>query len=156
MLVFIREIPESVTRQDLRHFVGEAFRSPWNRLFGRKGEIRELDILKITDEETQTVEYHGLVDIEPSKSAMLAIRRLNKSRLLGRSVDVRRYWIRSTYRDRRGQPQGAEELSLPERRMRDRRRPRLREERVHVSGPVTVASDSSPWLTVVGEETAGS
>lgn len=155
MLVFIRRIPESVTRQDLRHFVGQAFRSPWNRLFGRKGEIRALDILKITDADAETIEFHGLVDIEPAKSAMLAIRRLGRVPLLGRNVQVRQYRVRSAYRDRRGQPPGQGELSIHNRRVGDRRRPNLREERVHVSGPLVAGVPADRWLLNSAEETFG-
>ncbi len=135
MLVFIREIPESVSRQDLRHFVSEGLRSPWRRLLGHNGEIRALEILRILDEEAGTIEFHGLVDIESAKDAQRVIRRLNGRRLLGRNVEVRQYHVRSPQRDRRGQPHAEGELLVPDRRVRDRRRSHLRRERVHVSAP---------------------
>lgn len=135
MLVFIRMIPESVTRQDLQHYVAQAFRSPWARLFGRPARVKTLEILKLTDEGEQTVEFHALADIEPKKSALLAIRRLNRVPLLGRRVAVRKYYTRSDYRDRRGQPPDQGSLSIQDRRTHDRRRPHLRREQVQISGP---------------------
>jgi len=150
MLVFIRMIPESVTRQDLQHYVAEAFHSPWARLFGRPARVKTLEILKLTDEGDQTVEFHALADIEPKKSALLAIRRLNRVPLLGRHVAVRKYYTRSDYRDRRGQRPDQETLSIQDRRMQDRRRPHLQREWVQISGPAIASA--TPDLPVSGQD----
>ncbi len=146
MLLFIRMIPESVTRQDMQHYVAQAFRSPWARLFGRPTQVKNLEILKLTNEDDQTVEYHALADIEPTKSALLAIRRLSRIPLLGRRVAVRKYYTRSDYRDRRGQRPDQGSLSIQDRRMHDRRRPHLRREQVQISGPA--AASMTPDLQV--------
>jgi RNA recognition motif-containing protein len=134
MLIFIRVLPESVTRDDLYQFASRAVRSPWSRMFGQRGRIKGVDILKITDQERGSVAYHGLVDIEPAKSAMIAIKRLDGSEINGKRVLVRKYYTRSRYRDRRGQMPQPAALTILNRRLKDRRRPQLSKEMVHVSG----------------------
>ncbi len=150
MLVFIRLIPESVTRQDLQLYVEQALRAPWSRLFGQRGTVKSLEILKLTDEDSQAIEFHALVDIEPPKSARLAIRRLNRTPLLGRRMTVRKYYTRTSFRDRRGQRPDQGPLSIQDRRVHDRRRPHLQQEWVHISGPSAagVASD----LQIAGQD----
>jgi len=101
MLIFIRLLPESVTQGELRRFVEKAIHSPWRNLFLARSKIRMAEIRKLVNRATGSVEYHGLVDIEPAKGAVTAIRKLHLTPLKGKTVEVRKYYKRSPLRDRR-------------------------------------------------------
>ncbi|MGD8930934.1 MAG: hypothetical protein PVI52_00090 [Chromatiales bacterium] len=92
------------------------------------------EIRKLVNRATGSVEYHGVVDIEPAKGAVRAIRKLNLTPLKGKTVEVRKYYKRSPLRDRR--EGGSQEATSANRRKRDRRRPNLAEESVTISGPL--------------------
>jgi len=148
MLIFIRLIPDSVTDKDLRRFVRHVLCSPWRRLFRRWGDIRTLRIIKITNQETFSIEYHGLVDVEPAQVADTAIKKLNRTELGGKPVQVRKFHKRSGYRDRRRQDPGMEGLAIHNRRKRDRRRASLSAEGVYVAGALFPGEILSIYTTV--------
>jgi len=148
MLIFFRLIPDSITEKVLRRFVRDALCPPWRRLFRRWGNIRSIRIIEITNQETFSIEYHGLVDVEPARLADAAIKKLNRTELGGRSVQVRKFHKRSGYRDRRIQGPGIEELAIQNRRKRDRRRASLSTERVYVAGALLPAEILSFYTAV--------
>ena len=123
MWVFVRGIGKGTTRKQLREFVLKGFKPGW-MVFSRaeRNQIKRCEILRITDNATKRNEYHGLVKIEPTKSAMLVIRRLHNAQLNGVSVEVRKYHQRSTYRDRRDHFSDQQRENGTERRRQDRRR----------------------------------
>jgi hypothetical protein len=148
MLIFIRLLPESVTQGELRRFVEKAIHSPWSGLFFARCKIRMAEIRKLVNRATGSVEYHGVVDVEPAKGAAKAIRKLNLTPLKGKAVEVRKYYKRSPLRDRR--EGGSLEAASANRRQRDRRRPNLVAESVTISGPLRAgrlkASQVSPEI----------
>jgi hypothetical protein len=105
------------------------------------------EIRKLVNRATGSVEYHGLVDIEPAKGAVTAIRKLHLTPLKGKTVEVRKYYKRSPLRDRR---ERGDEGVAENRRKRDRRRPNLMAESVTISGPLRAgrlkASQVSPEI----------
>jgi hypothetical protein len=133
MLVFIRLLPEAVTQNDLRKFVGKAIRSSWLHWLFPQARIHSTEIRKFANGQNHSVEYHAIVDIEPAKAAVAAIRKLNRTPLKGKQVEVRKYYHRSLLRDRRKALQ-EDAQEGDERRRRDRRRESLEVERVGVSG----------------------
>jgi RNA recognition motif-containing protein len=135
MLIFIRLLPESVTQGELRRFVEKAIHSPWRNLFLARSKIRMAEIRKLVNRATGSVEYHGLVDIEPAKGAVTAIRKLHLTPLKGKTVEVRKYYKRSPLRDRRERG-NKNEAVFENRRKRDRRRQNLVAESVTISGPL--------------------
>jgi len=153
MLIFVRLLPEAVTQGELRRFVERAIHSPWRSLFFSRSKIRMAEIRKLVNRATGSVEYHGLVDIEPARGAVTAIRRLNLTPLKGKTVEVRKYYKRSALRDRR-ERSAPEEVS-ENRRKRDRRRPNLVAESVTISGPLRAgrlqASQVSPQILRIVE-----
>jgi len=134
MLVFVRMIPESVTIGDLRHFVGKGMGSLRNYIFGRQGAITSVFIFRVTNPKTHSVEYHGMVDIQPAASAQATIRRLNRTHLKRMPVEVRKYFHRSQLRNKRTGQSIREHESFNDLRKRDRRRSRLTVKSVAVSG----------------------
>ncbi|MES9961333.1 MAG: RNA-binding protein [Sedimenticola sp.] len=136
MLVFIRMVPASVTNGDLRHFVDRGMGSMWDRFFGRRGNITASTILRFTNPKTQSVEYHGVVDIEPATSAQAMIKKLNRTPLNGVPVEVRKFYHRSALRDRRKDRLNTETGSVTDMRRGNRRRSHMNIEPVSISGPV--------------------
>ncbi|MCP4862894.1 MAG: hypothetical protein GY897_02845 [Alteromonas sp.] len=134
MLVFIRMIPMAVTCDDLYRFIHKGMGSFFTQLLGKKGTVTELSILKFANQEAHSVQYHGLVDIDPVTSAQAAIKRLNQSRLNGVPVEVREFYDRSPSRDRRESQSAVESAAFKDQRRGDRRCNQLNIEPVTVSG----------------------
>ncbi len=134
MLVFVRMIPMAITCDDLYHFIHKGMGSFFTQLLGNKGTVTELSILRFTNQEAHSVQYHGLVDIDPVTSAQDAIKRLNQSRLIGVPVEVREFYDRSSSRDRRKRQSAIESASFKDQRRGDRRCNQLKIEPVTVSG----------------------
>ncbi len=124
MLVFIRNMPESISSDELHRLVDAVMKRSWFP-FRQRGSIENLDIIKVQDQDNRTVEHHGLVDIEPDGTALAAIKKLNRSFIGGGQVSAGPYSIRSAYRDRRGHKPHEEDLSVIDRRRGDRRRENL-------------------------------
>ena len=143
MLVFVRLIPETVTIGDLRHFVDKGMGSLRDYIFGRQGAITSILIFRVTNPKTHSVEYHGMIDIQPAASAQATIRRLNRTLLKGMPVEVRKYFRRSPLRDRRTGQSDRKRESFKDLRKKDRRRYQLDLEPVYVSGSVK-AGDAIP------------
>lgn len=127
MDIFIRRLPESVTRLDLIHFVADALPSHWS-LFSHASEHAPVDceIMQLTDCDTQLTEYHGIAHFANPTEALAVIGRLDGRTLKGKPMQVRKYFHRSELRDRRklsDQQLPAEETV--ERRRSDRRRSEL-------------------------------
>ncbi len=102
-------------------------------------------IFKVTNPKTHSVEYHGMVDIQPATSAQTAIKSLNRTHLKKMPVEVRKYFHRSPLRDRRAGQSIREHESFNDLRKRDRRRSRLTVEAVAVSGSVK-AGNATPAM----------
>ena len=143
MLLFIRMIPRSVTSGELDRFVRKGMGSFWTRFLVRQEIAVRPKVIRITNRKTHSVEYHGIVDIEPATSAQAAIRRLNRTRLKGKRVEVRHFFRRSPLRDRRVGHLSVEHDSSTDIRSRDRRRNQLVIEPVSVSGAVEAGDSSS-------------
>jgi hypothetical protein len=125
MMLFIGHIPAHSTERDFMRFVtrfGNGLLS-WVP-FVSKPALRKCHILRIEDQLARSVEFHGLLSIQPSKSSQNLLQKLDGKQFNGKPVEVRRYYKRSFRMDRR--IIHTESDSLPvERRRRDRRRPAL-------------------------------
>ena len=134
MRLFVPNLPESVTESELRRLVRRQVRSPWLRLWRRSGSITALEIVQFTNPDPRSVEYHGIIEIEPELPALRAIRKLNGSRIKGKAIEVRMYHRRSSYRERRIQQIESQGGVMFNRRKGERRRLHLQREIVEVSG----------------------
>jgi len=125
MWIFIRQIPKGTTHEELGKFVSKGLRPFWIFFpLPSHAKVKRYEILKIFDPEAKTTEYHGLVQVYPSKAALQVTERLNGLKLQGKLIEVRKYFHRSPYRDRRRILSEREEQN--EHRRQDRRRDRLR------------------------------
>lgn len=124
MKIFIKNVPSSTTHRALREFVEQVFSPRWYAPFAVKGNVKSCTVQKITDLDTGDVEYHGLLDIQPYTAAQHAIEKLNKKKLNGRPVEVRKWHVRSPS-DRRDLFRKHSLWPFKERRKGERRRPNL-------------------------------
>lgn len=142
MDIFIRMLPPSVTRLDLINFVASGLRPRWDILqICKPMAIGSCEIIKITDPDLQTVEFHGLVHVPEAKKATELIKRLNGALLKGKKMQVRKFTRRSQWRDRR-----KHDLEMPVdegleyTRRNERRRPHLLKR--SLSAGTTMVEDS--------------
>ncbi len=135
MKLLIRQLPASITEQDVKNFVSKGVTPLWKRFLPTKTRVDDIKILKITDAVRHTVEYHGVVAISPESAVTAAVRSLHAKRLKETSVAVDRYHNRSSYRDQRSSQIEPRELAISDRRIADRRRSGLLIEQVLVTGP---------------------
>ncbi|MCB1857199.1 MAG: RNA-binding protein [Gammaproteobacteria bacterium] len=123
MWILISKISPDTTHDDIYRFAKRGVKGPWlNISSSLRGKVKRCGILRISDRSNNYLECHGLVSIEPIKFAMQAIERLHGRRIRGASVGVRRYFSRSTERDRRNLFNQSPVPEHKERRRNDRRR----------------------------------
>ena len=133
MWVFVRRVNNTTNRRELEKFIRRGLKPRWIFFpFPSHGTIKRCEILCITDKKNNTIEYQGLAEIMPSKAAVAAIHRLNDTLLKGKAVEVRKYFRRSSYRDRRDHFTD-QEAAGEERRKRDRRRSNLHSRILHAT-----------------------
>jgi hypothetical protein len=95
LVVFLSDLPAQLTVRDLKDLIREEIRSAPPRRLHLGTRICECSILRITDLNRGTVEYHGLVEIRPPRLAIQVIDRLDGKLLGGQRISVRRYRQRS-------------------------------------------------------------
>ena len=101
VMLFLRRIPEGVTRKELKRFLRSRVEGLGSRPFSLRAAVCDCSILCIIDPESGAREYHGLVEVQPAQAAMRAIEALNGKPLRGRPIEVHRYRHRSPLRDQR-------------------------------------------------------
>ena len=128
MILFIGHIPAHTKECDFIRFVTKLGSNPlsWLPFFSRPA-LRKCQLLRIEDLQRRTVEFHGLVSIQPTKSSKNLLQKLDGQKFKGKPVEVRRYFKRSFRMDRRVVHTDPESISV-ERRVGDRRRPSLQTE----------------------------
>ena len=122
MLLFIMHIPGNTTKQELANFVASARHKLLRWLpFVALPALGKCEIVQIVDRMQNTVEYHSLVSV---KAGHVVMERLNGAKFSGKPVQVKPYFKRSPYKDRRRRHADLDAL-VQERRQKDRRRPSL-------------------------------
>ena len=138
MVIFIRKIPANTKLSELISFVEPAVKGG---LFRKAGIIRDAKVLALRDTRLRTVEFHGLVTIEPEKVALRAIKKLRGKRFKGKFVVIRQYFQRDWHNDKRQKPQEITVAEMMDRRKTDRRRGKDLEILTDISGQFSSAGD---------------
>lgn len=120
MLIFLARIPSNSTKQDIANFIGPALTGG---LLTPKGTLDSIKIKTIRDRNTNEIEHHAIVKVEPDKVALRVILKLNRTKLKGKPINVRQYRIRNNKNDRRRHSQLIDKYYS--RRAGDRRRDSL-------------------------------
>ena len=100
-MLFVRRLPQDLSRKALRVLIQGAIRDPGRHAFSMRASVCGCSILRITDSASGDSEVHGLVEVQPAKAAMRVIEALNGKQLQGSELEVRRYHHRSSLRERR-------------------------------------------------------
>jgi len=137
MIIFVRKISANTKLSELIAFVEPTVKGG---LFRKGGVIKGAKILALKDTRLRAVEYHGLVNVEPEKEALRAIKKLKGKRFKGKFVVVRQYYQRNWHNDKR---QTQQSLDNVERRMTDRRRGKDLEVIEDISSQFSNAGDFS-------------
>ncbi len=126
MLVFIPNIPENSTQEELCSLVIHAFQGGWPRPVFGQWRAEACDILEIHDQDADTLEYHGLIKVQDERAGQTLIKQLRGAEFKGRRITAKDYQIRNQQRERRRALPENNNLAIIDRRQRDRRRPNLR------------------------------
>jgi len=132
MWILVKQIDATTTERDLERFATRAFLPGWLPVpVRRHGAIKRCEILRITDRNTNSCEFYGLVRLEPVAKAQLLMQRLEGARFKGRAVEVKQFQRRISQRDRRQSFNEWRGTRQQDRRRQDRRRPDLQIKILH-------------------------
>ena len=128
MIIFLGHIPANTTKNELVDYIEPVLKGG---LFQKSGRVENVKILVLKDKNTHTMEYHGLVTVEPDAAANRVIKKLNRKVFKGRHIAVREYHFRTWHNDPRSNMHEYNE-ELMNKRKADRRRPKFEEENEEV------------------------
>lgn len=118
MLIFLARIQPNTTKRDIINFISPVLKGG---LFVSNGILENIEIRALRDSCVNVIEYHAIVKVEPDKAALRVIHQLNRKKLNGKPINVRRYYIQSRGNDPRLKNQYPV-LKIKERRLSERRR----------------------------------
>jgi len=95
MKIFIRCNGGAFSRDELSGFVRRGLRGPWYTGFRQTGDIVQCQIVRAMDRSGRRIEYHGLVEVRPTRIGWQLINRLNGRSLHGQAVEVRKWFERN-------------------------------------------------------------
>jgi len=95
MKILIPHVPSAITRQELLSIVQGAVKPKWFMPFRSGGTVAKCKLVRILDMDTGGVEFHGLIDIYPEKTAEKTIKRLHGTTINGYRLSVRK-WVDRT------------------------------------------------------------
>ncbi len=126
MWIFIKGIPKQMDSKALERFIKRVLSPGWLP-FAVAGRIRikGSKILKIVHTRTRSVEYHGLIQIQPASRAESVIERINRSKINGRTLESHPFSKRFTRADRRNAFLEVGDRGSTDRRRIERRRRNL-------------------------------
>jgi len=102
LMLIVSGLSDKVTRRDLRSHFRQFLKSKGHNRWLGQGMIRSCEIVRITDLDNGDLHYHGLVELQPAKLALLAIRELTGTLIDGHPLEVRRYHHRTAFYDQGG------------------------------------------------------
>jgi len=121
MIIFLRRIPGNTKKHEIIDFVSPALKGG---LFQKSGHIEQVKILVLKNTQTNALEFHGLVTIDPDVAAERIIKKLNRKYFKDKPIAVREFYYRSWHNDHRINMHERNEELINKRKI-DRRRARL-------------------------------
>lgn len=123
MRIIIRQIPVSMSCQELERLVWSRTKTGWFRPFKDRPVISSCQIVRVSGAGKQEKEIFGLATVRPRSAAVRAIGKLNKVVLNNARIQAREFFDRTYQRDRRRLvPALGDGESAVERRKGDRRK----------------------------------
>ena len=98
MIIIIGKISAKTRKQDLINFVHPTIKG---NFFQKPGQLTYVKVVTHIDKLSEKIHYYGMILIPSDIVAERVIRKLNKKRLLGALVTVRKYHSRSWRNDPR-------------------------------------------------------
>jgi hypothetical protein len=142
MILFLRKISATTHYDDIASLIEPVLKG--GLLSRRKGQIRNVQMLIIKDNARSTLEYHGLVTVEPDEIAEKVIEKLSKRLFQGRVIEVRPYIYRSWKNDPRTNKQPPNFVLICERKG-DRRRRNLEKKIINHNAHGQFVCDFDFW-----------
>ncbi len=99
MKIFIKNIPENTTPDDLVRFFTPFLKKSLKHPFRTKGKLTKQYVVAQIDQEDNIVGRHGLVTIEPDEVAKSILKRMRRIPFKGKKVIVRKFIDRSWQND---------------------------------------------------------
>jgi hypothetical protein len=143
--LFLRNLPPNTSRKDLKSFVHRELQRAGVTGLPLFNLCTNCSILRVQGLGAGTIEYHGLVEVQPARIALLAIDILNGKQMHGAAIEVRRYRHRSQWGEHRQRSEpflGGALLAVP---LTERRRANLKIDLVERT-PALPASQGQPAL----------
>ncbi|MEJ2620969.1 MAG: hypothetical protein P8163_12075 [Candidatus Thiodiazotropha sp.] len=124
MWIFYKHLPKNVTLKEIQSVTIKGARSGWSpvSLF-KKPKIKRTKIIRIRDTHKDSVEYHAIIQVNPTSITNTIIDNLDGKTVNGLYLRPHRYHRRFANRDRRSMQLNAQQGN--ERRKSDRRRDNL-------------------------------
>ena len=108
MILFVRDVPKNISRQELRRSVQEALKPRIRLPFQDLPTVTKAQFLVIHDRDTGGTERHGLVMVENGRKGESALGKFRRVRLKDRICTVRPYVKRGAQKPaKRVSPQGS-------------------------------------------------
>ncbi|MCG7898221.1 MAG: hypothetical protein JAY99_12500 [Candidatus Thiodiazotropha lotti] len=124
MWIFYKHLPKNVTLKEIQSVTLKGARNNWSPLsIFNKPRIKRTKIIRIRDLQKDSVEYHAIVQVNPTSATETIIENLDGRTVNGLYLRPHRYQRRFANRDRRNMQN--EVAQSGERRKSDRRRDNL-------------------------------
>jgi hypothetical protein len=124
MWIFYKHLPKNVTLKEIQNVTVKGARSSWSPLsLFKKPRIKRTKIIRIRDTKKDSVEYHAIIQVNPTSITDTIIENLDGKTVNGLYLRPHRYHRRFSNRDRRNMQSDAQQSN--ERRKSDRRRNNL-------------------------------
>jgi hypothetical protein len=123
MWIFYRHLPRGVTTKEIQRVTQKGAYGSWSPLFlFAKPKIKRSKIIRIRDPQTESIEYHAIVQVDSPITADTIIQNLDGKTVNGLFLKPHRYYRRFSNRDRRinhDEPYDSEERRATDRRRRN-------------------------------------
>ncbi|MET0091872.1 MAG: hypothetical protein ABW068_17985 [Candidatus Thiodiazotropha sp.] len=124
MWIFFKHLPRGVTTKEIATITRKEAHKSWLPLhILSKPKVMRSKIIRIKDLESETLEYHAIVQVDSSELADTIVENLEGRTVNGLFLKPHRYFRRFPNRDRRSRHDG--ESPVTERRLMERRRKNL-------------------------------
>ncbi|MET0027457.1 MAG: hypothetical protein ABW101_07440 [Candidatus Thiodiazotropha sp.] len=124
MWIFFKHLPRGVTTQEIVTITCKGAHKSWLPLhILSKPKIKRSKIIRIKDLESETLEYHAIVQVDSSELADTIVENLEGRTVNGLFLKPHRYFRRFPNRDRRSRHDS--DSPVTERRLTERRRKNL-------------------------------
>lgn len=100
MIVFFRHIPDDSYPSEIVALIEPVIKGG---LFRAQGDIKNVEVIALREENSKALEFHALAHIEPEVAALRVIKKMHGLYFRGRRITVRQYFLRNWKNDKRSE-----------------------------------------------------